>query len=199
MATQSPFSWLAEAADTLRGKLPSDLPEALKPPAWAVHEVQQRVVLFLNHVLMQEPAARDRLQRQKGRHVQLCWRDQVFCCAFTPAGLLELVALPDNVQTDAATNNNKTPDLVLRVNEPSPFEIARTVLQGEKPAIRIEGDVQLAAEVNWLIDHVRWDPEEDLARLIGDAPAHTLAQSARRVVDALRQFATQRSAQKAAP
>ncbi|NBO03125.1 MAG: hypothetical protein EBV16_02915, partial [Betaproteobacteria bacterium] len=59
--------------------------------------------------------------------------------------------------------------------------------------------VQLAAEVNWLIDHVRWDPEEDLARLIGDAPAHTLAQTARRVVDALRQFATQRSAQKAAP
>ena len=127
MATQSPFSWLAEAADTLRSKLPSDLPEALKPPAWAVHEVQQRVVLFLNHVLMQEPAARDRLQRQKGRQVQLCWRDQVFCCAFTPAGLLELVALPDNAQTDAATNNNKTPDLVLRVNEPSPFEIAHRV------------------------------------------------------------------------
>jgi ubiquinone biosynthesis protein UbiJ len=87
----------------------------------------------------------------------------------------------------------------LRVNEPSPFEIARTVLQGDKPAIRIEGDVQLAAEVNWLIDHVRWDPEEDLARLIGDAPAHTLTQTARRVVDALRQFAMQRSAQKAAP
>jgi ubiquinone biosynthesis protein UbiJ len=146
---------------------------------------------------MQEPAARDRLQRQKGRQVQLCWRDQVFCCAFTPAGLLEFVALPDNAQTDAATNANKAPDLVLRVNEPSPFEIARTVLQGDKPAIRIEGDVQLAAEVNWLIDHVRWDPEEDLARLIGDAPAHTLAQTARRVVDALRKFVMQRSAQKA--
>jgi ubiquinone biosynthesis protein UbiJ len=199
MATQSPFSWLAQAADTLRSKLPADLPDALKPPAWAVHEVQQRVVLFLNHVLMQEPAARDRLQRQKGRQVQLCWRDQVFCCSFTPAGLLEFVALPDSAQTDAATNTTKAPDLVLRVNEPSPFEIARTVLQGDKPAIRIEGDVQLAAEVNWLIDHVRWDPEEDLARLIGDAPAHTLTQTARRVVDALRQFAMQRSAQKAAP
>jgi ubiquinone biosynthesis protein UbiJ len=202
MATQSPFSWLADAADTLRSKLPSDLPEALKPPAWAVREMQQRVVLFLNHVLMQEPAARDRLQRQKGRQVQLCWRDQVFCCAFTPAGLLEFVAMPDSANasnTDAASSTTKAPDLVLRVNEPSPFEIARTVLQGDKPAIRIEGDVQLAAEVNWLIDHVRWDPEEDLARLIGDAPAHTLAQTARRVADVLRQFATQRSAQKAAP
>jgi ubiquinone biosynthesis protein UbiJ len=36
--------------------------------------------------------------------------------------------------------------------------------------------VQLAAEVNWLADHVRWDLEEDLARVIGDVPAHTLAQ-----------------------
>jgi ubiquinone biosynthesis protein UbiJ len=201
MATQSPFSWLAEAADTLRSKLPADLPEALKPPAWAVREMQQRVVLFLNHVLMQEPAARERLQRQKGRQVQLCWRDQVFCCAFTPAGLLEFVALPDGetaTHTEAAPSTTKAPDLVLRVNEPSPFEIARTVLQGDKPAIRIEGDVQLAAEVNWLIDHVRWDPEEDLARLIGDAPAHTLAQTARRTVDALRQFVLQRTAQKAA-
>ena len=197
MATQSPFSWLAEAADTLRSKLPSDVPEALKPPAWAVREMQQRVVLFLNHVLMQEPAARDRLQRQKGRQVQLCWRDQVFCCAFTPAGLLEFVVLPDTPDATAPTTA-KAPDLVLRVNEPSPFEIARTVLQGDKPAIRIEGDVQLAAEVNWLIDHVRWDPEEDLARVIGDAPAHTLAQSGRRVVEALRQFVQQRAAQKAA-
>jgi ubiquinone biosynthesis protein UbiJ len=54
--------------------------------------------------------------------------------------------------------------------------------------VRIEGDVQLAAEVNWLVDHVRWDIEEDLARILGDAPAHALGQAARRVVDALRQL-----------
>jgi ubiquinone biosynthesis accessory factor UbiJ len=148
------------------------------------------VVLFLNHVLMQEPAARDRLQRQRGRQVQVNWREQTFQCAFTPAGLVEFIT------PDAST---KAADLVLRVNEPSPFELAKTVLQGDKPAIRIEGDVQLAAEVNWLIDHVRWDPEEDLARLIGDAPAHTLGQTAKRAVQALRGFVQQGSVAKAAP
>jgi ubiquinone biosynthesis protein UbiJ len=193
MATQSPFSWLVDAANTLRTKLPADFPQSFTPPAWAVAEVQQRVVLFLNHVLMQEPAARDRLQRQRGRQVQVCWRDQVFQCAFTPAGLIEFIA-PDAITHASA----KAADLVLRVNEPSPFELVKTVVQGEKPAIRIEGDVQLAAEVNWLIDHVRWDPEEDLARLIGDAPAHTLAQNAKRAVDALRSFVKQQ-ASKAAP
>jgi ubiquinone biosynthesis protein UbiJ len=189
MATQSPFSWLADAADTLRAKLPADLPQSFTPPAWAVAEVQQRVVLFLNHVLMQEPAARDRLQRQKGRQVQVCWRDQIFQCGFTPAGLVEFIA------PDAST---KAADLVLRVSESSPFALAKTVLQGDKPAIRIEGDVQLAAEVNWLIDHVRWDPEEDLARVVGDAPAHTLVQTAQRAIDALRNFVQQQT-QKAAP
>jgi len=129
------------------------------------------------------------LQRQKGRQVQVCWRDQIFQCVFTPAGLVEFVA-PEAVGQAA--------DLVLRVNESSPLELAKTVLQGAKPAIRIEGDVQLAAEVNWLIDHVRWDPEEDLSRLIGDAPAHTVMQTAQRVVDALRRFVQQPTA-KAAP
>jgi len=173
----------------LRAKLPADVSQSFTPPAWAVAEVQQRIVLFLNHILMQEPAARDRLQRQRGRQVQVCWRDQEFQCAFTPAGLVEFIT--PHTSTKAA-------DLVLRVNEPSPFELAKTLLQGEKPAIRIEGDVQLAAEVNWLIDHVRWDPEEDVARLIGDAPAHTLVQTARRAVDALRSFVQQQT-QKAAP
>jgi ubiquinone biosynthesis protein UbiJ len=61
-------------------------------------------------------------------------------------------------------------------------------MQGEKPAIRVEGDVQLAAEVNWLADHVRWDLEEDLSRIVGDAPAHLMAQGARTVASALSQF-----------
>jgi hypothetical protein len=55
--------------------------------------------------------------------------------------------------------------------------------------VRIEGDVQFAAEVNWLVDHVRWDAEEDLSRLIGDAPAHTIAWGiGRGMAQALRTF-----------
>ncbi|NCP41435.1 MAG: hypothetical protein GW848_13215, partial [Rhodoferax sp.] len=52
---------------------------------------------------------------------------------------------------------------------------------------------QLAAEVNWLTEHVRWDIEEDLARLIGDVPAHTLSQLASTVVAGMRQFAAKAS------
>lgn len=169
MATQSPFSLLAEAF----GKLT----EKLSAPAWLVEEMQHRAVLFLNHVLMQEPEAQARLMRQKGRVVRLQWRDFAMQLAATPAGLLELAPAA-------------TPDLLLTVTDSSPLELAKGALRGDRPAVRIEGDVQFAGEVNWLVDHVRWDAEEDLARLIGDAQAHALANLARTAAAGLRQFAS---------
>jgi ubiquinone biosynthesis accessory factor UbiJ len=48
--------------------------------------------------------------------------------------------------------------------------------------------VQLAAEVNWLVDHVRWDVEEDLSRILGDAPAHAVTSVAKQVVVGLKSF-----------
>lgn len=169
MATQSPFSWL----DDLARNLPlSDLPL----PPWAVEEGQRRLVLLLNHILLQEPQAVSRLARQKGRVVQLQWGALSMRLIATAAGLLDLAS----AQAKA--------DLVLTVCEESPLGLAQVVLRGERPAVNIAGDVQLAAEVNWLVDHVRWDMEEDLARVLGDAPAHALAQAVQGAASALRQF-----------
>jgi len=63
---------------------------------------------------------------------------------------------------------------------------ARQLFEGQRPPVQIEGDVQLAAEIAWLADHLRWDVEEDLARLMGDVPAHALADAARKLLAALR-------------
>lgn len=133
-------------------------------------------MLFINHVLMQEPEAMERMRRQKGRVALVQWRAYSMALLVTPAGLFNVA--PEGV----------SPDLRLEVTELSPLALAQSALRGDKPAIRIEGDVQLAAEINWLVDHVRWDVEEDLARLMGDAPAHQVAQVARRAAQALRQF-----------
>jgi ubiquinone biosynthesis protein UbiJ len=46
----------------------------------------------------------------------------------------------------------------------------------------------LAAEVNWLIDHVRWDVEEDLSKSMGDAAASTLVSMGRQAFQAMQQF-----------
>jgi ubiquinone biosynthesis protein UbiJ len=174
MATQSPFSLLEGLFQNF------NLP--LTPPAWAIEEGHRRIVLLLNHVLQQEPQAMERLVRQKGRVVLSQWRDFSFKVVVTPAGLLD-VAVPGAVA-----------DLTLTITEASPFAIAQAVMQGDKPAVRIEGDVQLAAEINWLADNVRWDVEEDLARIMGDAPAHMLMQSGRTVAQAVAQFVGKRAA-----
>ena len=150
--------------------------QALQPPGWVVEEMQRRVVLMLNHVLQQEPEAQARLKRQSGRVVEAHWRHFNVRLQATPAGLLDLAPL------------TQLPDLQLTLTDESPFALAQSALRGEKPAVRIAGDVQLAAEVQWLVDHVRWDLEEDLSRVIGDAPAHTIGQATRRMADAVRQF-----------
>lgn len=168
MATPSPASFLDQLFDRA-GKL-------LQPPPWVVDELQRRLVLTLNHVLQQEPEAQARLKRQAGRVVEAHWRNFVVRLLATPAGLLDLGPI------------TQKPDLTLTLTDASPWALAQSALRGEKPAVRIAGDVQLAAEVQWLVDHVRWDVEEDLARVFGDAPAHAVATVARRMGDALRGF-----------
>ena len=168
MATQSPFSFVGEALE--------QFVTHTQPPAWVMDETFNRLVLFLNHVISREPEAQSRLKRQKGRCIQLQWQDKVFQLSPTPAGLLERVKAQKF-------------DLKLSLTDASPLAMASAVLKGEKPGVHIEGDVQLAAEVNWLIDHVRWDIEEDLSQWLGDAAANTLVSMGRQVFLAMRQFA----------
>ena len=148
------------------------------PPPWLIDESQRRIVLLLNHVLMQEPEATSRLMRQKGHSVQAKWRNIELHLSVTPAGLFDLA------------EPGVEPDLLLEVLPQSPLELVQNLLQGKKPDVRIEGDVQLAAEINWLADHVRWDIEEDLARIVGDVPARMITQAALRVRDAINRLAS---------
>lgn len=162
--TTSPFSFLESLATRFQ------------PPAWVVDEGQQRLVLFLNHVLMQEKQAQDRLLRQKGRVVHLRWGLFSIDLVVTPAGLVDRAA------------PGARPDLTLAVATESPLTIVQSVLAGKPPPVKIEGDVQLAAELGWLAENLRWDAEEDLSRLIGDAPAHAVADVGRRLFEGLKQF-----------
>jgi ubiquinone biosynthesis accessory factor UbiJ len=168
MATESPFSFLQDFL--------TKAASGLQPPVWMVEEIQRRLVLLFNHVLMQEPEAQARLARQSGRVLEARWRIFVMRLAATPAGLLDLAA------------GAAQPDLTLTLTEESPWELAQAALRGDKPPVRIAGDVQFAAEINWLVEHVRWDIEEDVSRIVGDAPAHAMGEAARRMLQALRQF-----------
>lgn len=164
MTNTSPFSFLQAIASRFQ------------PPTWVVEETQQRMVLFLNHVLMQEKEAQDRLARKKGSVLHVRWGLFAMDLCITPAGLLDRAA------------PSAKPDLQISVAAESPAVIVQSVLAGKAPPVKIEGDVQLAAELGWLAENLRWDVEEDLSRVVGDISAHALADAGRRVITALKGF-----------
>ena len=102
METPSPESFLDGIA------------KALQPPPWMVDELQRRLVLALNHVLMQEPEAQARLKRQSGRLVEAHWRVFSIRLQATPAGLLDL------------GSPSAQPDLTVTMTEDSPFALAQS-------------------------------------------------------------------------
>jgi ubiquinone biosynthesis protein UbiJ len=148
--------------------------ERLPPPAWLANEAADRLVLLLNHVLQQESAATQRLERQAGRSVRAAWRHFHLRLRVTKAGLFERLPFDSPTTEGAGDVLARADDLSITLQDGPLAPILGAVAKGDKPNLSIEGDVQLAADINWLVDHVRWDIEEDLSRIIGDAPAHTL-------------------------
>lgn len=163
------------------------------PTIWAVltavetlllPALTERALLVLNHVLAAETAATERLRPHAGSVLRLEWqvpagpwpRPPEIALRITPAGLFESV----EPSADDATALRVSVDL------PTPPRALGLWLAGERPALAIDGDVRLAADVAWLAEHLRWDVEHDLARLLGDGPAHQLVRLAAGLRDGLR-------------
>lgn len=156
-----------------------------QPPEWLVSEGHNRIVLLLNHVLQQEPEAMQRIARQKGRVVKFAWQQYTMLLTPTVVGLLAVAYQP--------TDEKQKIDLLLEIIDTDVAELGKKLMQGDKPNLRIEGDVQLAAEVQWLAQNVQWDLEGDLARIVGNVPAHHIATSMRELQIKLREWVATKS------
>lgn len=127
------------------------------------------VAAAVNHVLAPAAWARARLQPFAGRTVHAHTAPFALALTLTDEGLLQAAA------ADAA------PDLTLRVTPPVALRLALRDASAWR-AVVFEGDTALARELGFLAEHLRWDAEEDLSRVVGDVAAHRLAQSARTLV-----------------
>ena len=153
-----------------------------------VPAVLARITLLVNHVLNSESMATARLKPHAGRNIRLQLQgwpsalpalpDLVFLV--TPAGLLEWQAQDSNDPTP-----NVSADLTLEIEATNPaLEVLRR-LASQAPRIRVSGDSAFAADVSWIADNLRWDLEDDIARVVGQGPAHELARIGRAVGKAL--------------
>jgi ubiquinone biosynthesis protein UbiJ len=159
--------------------------EALK--ALAERSVMERVVLLLNHVISAEPQAMERLRPHAGRTLRIeleGWPAILPAPApigfrVTPPGLVEWLDAPGDLP----------PDLRVAVDAANPALVLARFVTGERPTLRVEGDAALAADVNWLIENLRWDVQDDLARLVGDAPAREIGRFGGALAKAVRDAA----------
>lgn len=159
--------------------------------------VLPRLTLLLNHVVSSEPVASGKLRPHAGRTIDLRWTSSFsppvprflmpadgsqgllpppMRFVITPAGLFELVA-------SGETLSSPSDGLTLTIELNNPLTMARQMLTGQRPDVRIEGDAALAEVASWLMNHLRWDIQDDVARLLGNAPAEWL----RTMGDAVRQ------------
>jgi ubiquinone biosynthesis accessory factor UbiJ len=144
----------------------------------------ERLTLVINHVLRADHEAGTRLARHQGRSIAVVlagwpgWFPRPPAMAFrvTPAGLMEWCGLAGVDQ----------PDLRLAVDVANPARLAAQILGGETPGVQVEGDAQLAAEVNWVLVNVRWDVAADLERLFGPVGAQAVYTAGRWLARGLR-------------
>ncbi|CAN7506501.1 SCP2 sterol-binding domain-containing protein [Trinickia sp. LjRoot230] len=116
----------------------------------------------VNHLLARETWARERLAPYAGKTAKLAFSSLAFTLVVLPEGYLSAV---DEIEVPCA-------DVSISV----PAEALAAFMQGGQAAVmkhvKIDGDAEFATLLGKLTEHLRWEPEEDLARLLGDAPAH---------------------------
>jgi len=128
----------------------------------------------VNHLLARETWARERLTPYAGKTARLSCPPVTLILLVQPDGYLSAV--------DESEAHNAF-DVTVSV----PPDAVPAFLQGGQAAVmkhvKIEGDAEFATAIAKLAEHLRWEPEEDLAKLIGDGPAWRIASVARTVGD----------------
>ena len=121
-----------------------------------------------HHLLEQADWARSRLAEHAGKRVRVESLVGPLSVAIAEDGQILPVEL------------GETPDLVISL---SPLAAAQWFT--DRPAVwreaRVEGDAELAAAISHVAANLRWDFEEDLSRVVGDAAAHRVGQNVRRL------------------
>jgi ubiquinone biosynthesis protein UbiJ len=125
------------------------------------------LLAFLNHLLEPAPWARERLMPFAGR----TWR-------VTLAPLPELTFAVLDSGLLEASDATPEPDLVVALTPAALPALARRD-EAMLREVTFTGDAELAAALQFLARHLRWDVEEDLSHVVGDVAAHRIAGGAR--------------------
>ena len=135
----------------------------------------------INHVLGSEPWALTELARHASKTILLQLPLGNLCFEIKPEGLL------------TSLKEIEAPSLTLEVSAKALSDLAGStgsLREQAFKAVKITGDADLAQLLGRLAGQLRWEYEEDLARLVGDAPANFAVRQGKQFVSATRSAAT---------
>lgn len=134
----------------------------------------------INHVLESESWACTELSKHAEKTIllQLPFGQLGFC--ISSAGRLEALKVVENPSLALELSASAFGDLVS-----SPRNLKEQAFK----AVKITGDADLAQLIGRLAGQLRWEYEEDLARLLGDAPAHFAVQKGKKFISATKSAA----------
>ena len=143
----------------------------------------------INHVLAGEPWASAELAKHAGKAIALEMPFGLFAVKITNSGLLEAVRHADRTPelSDGETAPPIRTALVLTISS----QALSTLLTSSGPirenafkSVTIAGDADLAQLLGRLAGQLRWEYEEDLSKIIGDAPAHFAVAQGKKIASA---------------
>ena len=130
----------------------------------------------INHLLAQEPWARDKLTAHAGK---------IACLD------AELISLNLQVEADgmlkavAAGALDQEPNVTIRVKSADLLLIAQN-RERAFSYVKIEGDADFANTISQLSQSLRWEVEADLAKLVGDIAAARMLSTAHKVAGGIK-------------
>jgi ubiquinone biosynthesis accessory factor UbiJ len=131
------------------------------------------ILKALNHLLAQESWASQLLRKHIGKTIQV----------ILPINKTTLVINENAFFSLADASFSGDANVTLTIGS----EFFKAYMAGGKDMaaqhVKVSGDVDLAHMMGKLASQLRWDVEEDLSKLVGDAMAHRMVESGKKVKD----------------
>lgn len=124
----------------------------------------------LNRLLKDESWARERLHGFAGQHVRLVGGPLRIDLAVNGEGMFRAVDDADQAVAPAVT---------IELPADAPFRLLSGGRQAVFGAARLTGAADFAETLAFVFRNLRWDVEDELARVVGDIAAHRLVRSGR--------------------
>jgi ubiquinone biosynthesis protein UbiJ len=128
----------------------------------------------INHLLDAEPWARAQLVPHANKTLHVVFQPFTIRLAVAPNGSV----------------SRATPTAPADTTVTLPYSAVTRMLAGGSDAVlrdmHLEGDAEFAQAVSLLVKNLRWDVEEDLSKVVGDAVSHRAVSVGRRVTGELK-------------